>query len=680
MNKTEAKTTIEQLKKEINHYRYLYHVLNKEEISASALDNLKHELFKLEQQFPDLITLDSPTQRVAGKPLKGFKKVSHQVAMLSLEDVFDPEEFSEWVQKISKLTSNQKLNFFGELKIDGFAVSLIYRKGIFEVGSTRGDGKVGEDVTQNLKTINSIPLSLREPTELEIKKIGLDFQVVLRNLKSNNIEIRGEVFMTKKVFNKVNREQERIGLSAYANPRNTAAGSIRQLDPDLAAKRDLDFLAYDIISDLGQATHLQEHEILKLLGFKTDKLARELIDIEAVNKFWKKVQQARENLDWEIDGLVVSVNSNDIFSRLGVAGKAPRGAIAFKFPGKEAITKVKDIIIQIGRTGVLTPVAILDPAQISGVTVSRATLHNEDEITRLDIRIGDTVIIQRAGDVIPDVIKVLKNLRPNNARIFYFPKKCPACQHPITRLAGEAARRCNNKNCPAQKREALYHFVSKKAFNIMGLGPEIIDKLMDTGLIKDTADFFKLKSDDLLELEGFAQVSANKLVDSIRKSKKISLAKFIFSLGIMHVGEETANLLAYYFGALKNLAQASEAELQKIPGIGDIASKNIIAWFKLSDNKELLKKLLASGIVIEQNKRISQKLKGQIFVFTGSLENLSRDQAKEKVRLMGGEIALSVSQETDFVVAGSEPGSKYDQAKKLGVKIISEKEFLKMID
>ncbi len=682
-----AKLRIEKLKKEIDRHRYLYHVLDKSEISPSALDSLKHELYKLEQQFPDLITADSPTQRVAGRPLPYFKKVFHPVPMLSLEDVFNAEEFNDWVQRISKLLPHQKLDashslgasFFGELKIDGFAVSLVYKKGILAVGSTRGDGKIGEDVTENLKTIEAIPLRLREPGELELKKIGLSANPILRAIMAGSLEIRGEVFMSKAAFGKINREQKKAGLAEYANPRNTAAGSIRQLDPSLAAKRRLDFLAYDIVGDMGQATHAQEHGLLGLLGFKTDKLARELPSIGVVARFWNGVKNKRERLAWEIDGIVVSVNDNQLFGRLGVVGKTPRGAVAFKFPGKDATTQVKDIIVQVGRTGVLTPVAVLEPVQISGVTVARATLHNEDEIRRLDIRVGDTVIVQRAGDVIPDVVKVLKNLRPKGAKEFHFPKKCPVCAHAVVRVAGEAAHRCNNKSCPAQKREALYHFVSKRAFNIVGLGPEIIDKLVEVGLVKNAADIFELKPKDLLELEGFAEVSAGKLTASIRKSRKVTLARFIYSLGIAHVGEETANLLAVYFGSLEDLMKAAREELERVPGIGEKAAREIRNWFQDKNNHHLITKLLNYGITIQSLPKISKKLAGRTFVFTGTLEKMTRDEAKEKVRLLGGDVSSAVSKDTDYVVAGSEPGSKYDRAKKLGVKIISESGFLSLL-
>ena len=678
MTKTETQKRIEKLKAEINHHRYLYHVLDKPEISDSALDSLKHELSNLEEQFSELVTADSPTQRIGGEALPFFKKINHRSPMLSLTDVFNRGEFDGWISRISKLVPSDKLEFFGELKIDGFAVSLIYKKGLLNAGATRGDGRIGEDITENLKTIEAIPLRLREPKESEIKKIGLDSARVLKLVTLGELEVRGEVFMTKAVFEKINREQKKFGLPEYANPRNTAAGSIRQLNPALAAKRQLDFLAYDLVSDVGQTKHSQEHDLLKLLGFKTDRYAVELRTSEAVAEFWNKIKREREKLAWEIDGLVISVNKNQIYTKLGVVGKAPRGAVAFKFPGVESATKVKNIIVQVGRTGVLTPVAVLEPVDISGVTVARATLHNEDEIRRLDVRAGDTVIVQRAGDVIPDVVKVLTNLRPKNSKIFHFPKKCPVCAKEVKRSAGEAAYRCINKKCPAQHRENLYHFVSKRAFDIVGLGSEIVDKLVDVGLIKDSSDFFKLEPKKLLELEGFAEVSANKLVASIQKSKKVSLARFVYALGIIHVGEETANLLAVYFGDFDDLASAKVEQLQKVPGVGEKAARSIKNWFDAKDNKELVQRLVRL-IEIQKQPKISKKLMGKTFVLTGTLESLSRDSAKEKIRLLGGDVASSVSKETDYVVAGENAGSKFDKAQTLGVKIISEKEFLKIV-
>jgi DNA ligase (NAD+) len=677
MNEKEAKERIEKLKKEINYHRYLYHVLDKIEISDAALDSLKHELSKLEQEFPRFITKDSPTQRVGGEAISKFEKVKHAIPMISLEDSFSNKEIEEWLLRIQKLVPSEKLEFFSELKIDGFAISLIYKNGVFVEGSTRGDGAVGENVTSNLVTIPSIPLKLEVFRKYPDKKIN---ERIENAIKSGTIEVRGEVYMTLDAFEKVNKEQKKKGLEPYANPRNTAAGSIRQLDPKIAASRELDFLAYELVNDFGQSKHSEDHKICDAMGFRVDKLARECTGLKEIFEFHEEIFKKRSKLPHQIDGVVVRVNDNATFKKLGVAGKAPRGAMAFKYPGEESTTKVSDIIVQVGRTGVLTPVAVLEPVNVAGVTVTRATLHNEDEIERLGIKIGDTVIVQRAGDVIPDIVRVLANLRTGKEKFFKMPKKCPVCGHDVRRKEGEAAYKCSNKNCPARKRINIYHFVSKKAFNIVGLGPETIDRLMDDGLIADAADIFSLKKEDLEQMERFAEISASKLVDSIQKSKHITLAKFIYALGIEHVGEETALDLAKYFSDTDKIRSASEEDLSKIPDVGPVVAHSIHSWFKDEYNGKLLAKFHKAGIKIEVPKKtLSTKLGGKTFVLTGELESMSRDSAKEKIRELGGENSGSVSINTDYVVAGLNPGSKYDKAKKLGVKIIDEKEFIKMI-
>lgn len=677
MDRNEAKIRIDKLKKTINKYRYAYHILNKSLISDEALDSLKHELFKLEQQFPEFITPDSPTQRVAGKPLKGFKKVSHGTPMLSLEDVFSPEELKEWYNRIYKLVPNKKLDFFVELKIDGFAISLIYEKGVLKTASTRGDGKVGEDVTQNLKTIESLPLRLEIHQNYTNKKIQKKLEEIIEGGK---IEIRGEVYMAKKVFEEINQEQKKKGLPTYANPRNLAAGSVRQLDPKITASRKLDFLAYDLITDVGQTTHLQEHEICHILGFKTDRLARYCSTLDEVINFWEKIQQKRDKLPYQIDGVVVNVNNNDIFKKLGIVGKAPRAAIAFKFSPKESTTIVEDIIVQVGRTGVLTPVAVLKPVQIGGVTITRATLHNEDEIKRLGVKIGDTVIVQRAGDVIPIIGKVLPNLRTGKEKEFKMPKNCPICSEKVEKKEGEVAYRCVNLKCPARQRENLYHFVSKKAFDIKGLGSKIIDRLVEEGFIVDAADIFKLKEIDLAQLERFGEKSAKNLISAISKSREISLEKFIYSLGIPHVGEETAIDLAKFFGSFDKFSKAKLEDLLKVKDVGEIMAKSIIEWFKNKYNQNLIKKLKQFVKIINPKKTKFKKIfESKNFVLTGELESMTRDKAKEKIRQLGGNISSSVSKNTDYLIFGENPGSKYEKAKKLNIKILSEKQFLDMI-
>ena len=675
MDKVEIKKRIEKLRKVINRHRYLYHVLDKQEISDEALDSLKKELFDLEQQFPELITPDSPTQRIGGKPLKEFSKVRHPKPMLSFNDAFDKKDMKEWEARFEKIHPGaSRHGYYCELKIDGLAVELTYKKGVLEIGSTRGDGLTGEEVTQNLKTVDAVPLVLA------IEK---------------DVVVRGEVFITKKDFERINKEQDKAGLKAYANPRNLAAGSVRQLDPKITASRNMDSFAYSLVTDLGQKTHAEEHRILKSLGFKTNphnKFAKDLDEVQKFRDYWEK---HRDQLNYEIDGVVVILNDEKSFQRTGVVGKAPRGAIAYKFSPKESETVVEDIIVQVGRTGVLTPVAKLKPVNIGGTTVSRATLHNLDEIRRLGLKIGDTAIVGRAGDVIPDIKKVLREFRTGKEKEFHMPLNCPICGEPVKRVRDQVAFKCINKNCPAIRREAIYHFVSKKALDIDGVGPKIVDQLMDVALINDAADLFMLGKEDLLNLERFAEKSAENTVNAIRKKKQVPLAKFIYALGIDHVGEETALAIAKFaiaklkvkskklkVGELGNLFEHTEQEeLQNIPDIGPIVAQSIYDWFQKPYNKKLVGKFEKSGIEIhiEKASARSEKLAGKTFVLTGTLETLGRDEAKDRIRELGGDVSSSVSKNTDYVVAGTEPGSKYDAAKKLGVKVINEKEFLKML-
>jgi len=662
MTKQEAEQRIEKLKKLINHHRYLYHVLDKQEISEAALDSLKKELFDLEQEFPELITPDSPTQRIGGKPLEKFEKVKHPAPMLSFNDAFSEKDIEDWLERISKLLTEEEknqLDFYCELKIDGLAIELIYQDGIFQTGSTRGDGIIGEDVTQNLKTIEAIPLSLKEV--------------------SKQLVVRGEVFVPKKVFEKFKK--------TYANPRNLAAGSIRQLNSKITASRRLDSFAYELITDLGQKTHEEKHKILKELGFKTNPYNRYCRNLKEIFQFHQEVQKIREKIPYEIDGIVVIVNSNKIFEKLGVVGKAPRGAIAFKFPGKQTTTVVEDIKVQIGRTGVLTPVAYLKPVQVGGVTISRATLHNEDEIKKLGIKIGDTVIVGRAGDVIPDIIKVLPELRTGREKDFKMPKNCPVCNSRIIRPEGEVVSRCSNPSCFAQKREYFYHFVSKGAFDINGLGPKIIDRLIEEGLVSDPADLFELQEGDLLPLERFAEKSAENLINAIQNKKEITLSRFIYALGIRNVGGETAELLARNFQfSIFNFQNISLERFQQIRDIGPVVAKNIYDWFHQKRNIEFLEKIKRVGIKIRRGAvsapykgEATSPLHGETFVLTGGLKSITRDETKEKIRQLGGDISETVSKNTDFLVVGLKPGSKYEKAKKLGVKMLQEEEFLKLI-
>lgn len=678
----EIKQRVLKLREEINRHRYLYHVLDRQEISDAALDSLKRELEVLEKGHPELITPDSPTQRVGGEALPGFKKIRHQTPMLSLNDAFSEQEVGEWEERIKKLEPHARFDYFAELKIDGFAVSLTYTNGLFTSGSTRGDGHIGEDVTANLKTIESIPLALQSLRDFkhiaEIKKIFHQFPRVASATEAipRKLEIRGEVYMRKSAFDAVNREQKKKNLPLFANPRNIAAGSMRQLDPAMAASRKLDFLCYDVITDLGQHTHEEEHLIAKVFGFTIVEMARVCHSREDIVHFWKQVLKEREKLDFLIDGIVVQVNVGDIFTRLSVVGKAPRGAIAFKFPAQEATSEVEDIIVQVGRTGVLTPVAVLKPVSVGGVTVSRATLHNIDEIRRLDVRVGDTVIVQRAGDVIPDIVKVLKKLRPRVARPFHMPQTF--CGQKVVRLPGEAAHKIlHPEKCELVQRERFYHFVSKGAFDIAGLGPKIIDRLIDEGLIQDPADLFTLKETDLQGLEQFGEKSAKNIVASIQAKKQVDMARFIYGLGILHVGEETALDLAASFGTLEALARATKEDLERVANIGTVVAKSIYEWFHNSEHHEFLMKLKRVGVSAHPM-RVShnpQTLKGRTFVLTGTLASMSRDEAKRAVRERGGDIAESVSKKTDFCVVGADPGLKADKAKRFSVKILDEKQF-----
>jgi len=687
MTKEEARQRVKKLRELINYHRYLYHVLDKQEIPDEALDSLKKELFDLEQQYPELITSDSPTQRIGGKPLKEFKKIKHPERMLSLNDSFSQEDMTDWLERVSKLLTDKEkasLDFYSELKLDGLAMELIYKDGLLTVAATRGDGSIGEDVTQNLKTVEAIPLQLRSVDEIsaDLEKEGMG--EIAKNIKRSDLKevvVRGEVFLTKKEFENINKIQAKKGLPLYANPRNVAAGSIRQLDPRVTASRHLDSNAYELLTDFGQTTHEQKHKILKALGFKINTHNKYCKDLEAVFEFHKACQFNREKLPYEIDGVVVIINSVSTFNRLGVVGKTPRGAIAYKFPLRQATTRVQDIVVQVGRTGAITPVAHLEPVNIGGTTITRATLHNEDEIKRLGLKIGDTVIVGRAGDVIPDIIKVLVELRTGKERDFKMPKVCPSCGAKLEKSETEALLRCPNPKCFARQRKSMHHFASRTAFDMRGIGPKIIDKLLEEGLIQDPADLFNLKEGDVVQLERFAEKSAQNLIAAIQGKKEVSLQRFIYALGIRNVGEETARDLANKFESIDNLEKADFRDLENIKDIGPIVSKSIADWFSEEKNKKLLAKLKKAGIKVfyEKPKLKNQKLKGKTFVFTGELDTMSREQAKEEVAKLGGEASESVSGSTSFVVVGEKPGSKMQRAQKLGVKVIGEEEFLGLI-
>jgi len=665
MNKQQAKQRINKLGKIIRRHRYLYHVLDKQEISDEALDSLKKELFDLEQKFPEFVTSDSPTQRIGGKPLDKFEKVKHPYPMLSFNDAFSQEDIQDWLKRISKLLSAEeikKIDFYCELKIDGLAIELIYDNNNFKIGATRGDGKIGENVTQNLKTIDAIPLNLPEARP----------RVATRGRTSGQLVVRGEVFIPKKVFKKFKKE--------YANPRNLAAGSLRQLDSRITASRQLDSYIYDIINPEID-THEEKHEVLKKLGFKTNPHNKHCRDLSEVFKFYKHIYKIRDKIPYEIDGVVVIVNPNKLFDKLGVVGKAPRGAIAYKFPAMQKTTIIRTIEVQIGRTGALTPVAHLKPVEVGGAVVSRATLHNEDEIRRLDVKIGDTVVIERAGDVIPDIIKVLPELRTGKEREFKMPKHCPICGGSVVKPEGEVVSRCLNKNCFAQRKEFFNHFVSKQAFDIEGVGSSVIDQLIGKGLIFDPTDLFKLDTRILTSLERFGEKSAHNFVKAVAGKKEITLPRFIYALSIRNVGEETSQDLANHFHSLEKIKRAKLSELENIHDIGPVVANSIYSWFQESRNLDYLKKLEKVGVKISnfQFPISNKELKNKTFVLTGSLDSMTRDEAKQKIRNLGGNISGSVSKETDYVVAGLSSGSKYDKAKKKGIKILNEKQFISLI-
>src|SRR3989338_5147297 len=676
-----AKQRAQKLRDEINDLRYRYHVLDDPAITDEVYDSLTTELRAIEQEFPQLRSADSPTQRVGGKALDKFRKVRHGSPMLSLGDAFSEEEMREWEERLRRLEPDRHWSYFCELKFDGLAVSLIYERGVLRTAATRGDGVTGEDVTENIKTIRAVPLRLN----VELRHTS-SFPAVLRSAveralkKTAVIEVRGEALMSKEAFRRLNTEQTKKNAVSFANPRNAAAGAIRQLDPKISASRRLDWYAYQLVTDLGQQTHEEEHIICQMLGFKVYKESLVAKNLREVFVFYDEVKKKRGRLPFEVDGVVTQVNENAVKERFGVVGKAPRGAIAHKFPGKKATTKVEDIIVQVGRTGKLTPVAVLRPVQVGGVTVGRATLHNLDEIERLGVKVGDTVVVKRAGDVIPDVEEVLIRLRTGKERVFHMPKSCPVCGGNVKRAPDEVDFYCTNPKCFVKTRRGIRHFTSRTAFDIEGVGPKIIEKFVDEGLITDASDLFDLKIGDIAALERFAEKSADNIYNAIQKSKEIAFSRFIYALGIKHVGEQTAFDLARYFGTLEKLRRASLEELNAIENVGDVVAKSISEYFADRQNQKFVDRLLDKGIKIKSEKaeRKSKKLNGLKIVVTGTLESMSREDAKRAVLENGGDWVSSVSKNTDYVVVGENPGSKLSTAEKLGVKVIDEKEFLRL--
>lgn len=658
----EAKKRAEDLRKVIEKHSYLYYVKDAPEIEDSVYDSLVLELGELEEKFPELKNEASPTQRVGGEPLKEFKKVRHTVPQWSFNDAFSPEDMMDFDKRVKRMLGGAiNPTYTCELKIDGLKVVLEYEKGLLKRAATRGDGAVGEEVTANIRTINSIPLRLLEPAD---------------------VIVEGEVWLGKKNFEKLNATREERGEPVFANPRNAAAGTIRQLDPKIVAQRRLDSFIYDVAqTDKNITSQLAELEYLSDLGFKVNKNFKLCQNMEEVIKYWEHWQDKKDKEDYLIDGVVVKVNEVSYQRELGFTGKAPRFAIAFKFQAQQVTTVVEDIVLQVGRTGVLTPVAHLRPVLVAGSTVSRATLHNEDEIARLDVRIGDTVILQKAGDVIPDIVSVVKDLRTGKEKSFLWPLSVQDCggDGQIERIPGQAAWKCKDKNSFVQKRRRLHHFTSKHAFDIEGLGPKIIDALLIANLISTYDDIFTLKKGDLLALPRFAEKSVDNLLAAIEKAREVSLSRLITGLSIPNVGEETAILLSDEFGNIKSLRQAKVETLEKIEGIGPIVARSIVDWFADKENAKTLDRLLGQISVIAQSQKgsaeKSSKLKGKTFVLTGTLSSMSRDEAKEKIRSFGGSVSSSVSKETDYVVAGENPGSKYKNAQELGVKILGEEQF-----
>lgn len=684
MQKSEARQRIQKLRKEIDHHRYLYHVLDRQEISEAALDSLKHELFLLEQRYPDLVTPDSPTQRVAGEARAQFRKVRHASRMFSMEDVFTPEEFTSWHARIGKLLGSTAFPLFCMLKMDGLALSLTYEDGLLKTAATRGDGIVGEDVTENVRTIESIPLRLRTPSVTEAQNIasGTTHARQLEKILLSQrgvVEVRGEVYISKQDFTALNREQKKRGEEEFANPRNAAAGALRQLDPTISAARKLRFFAWDLVTDIGQGTHTVEWQILPLLGFRVHAESRPEATPDAVERFWRDIAEKREQLNFWIDGTVIRVDDNQAFEKLGVVGKAPRGMIAWKFPAEEATTTVEKVDWFVGRTGVLTPVAVVQPTWVGGTTVHHASLHNMDEIRRLDVRIGDTVILYKAGDIIPKIKQVLPKLRPPQAKEIQPPSRCPICQSPVIQRSGEVAYVCSNPRCYAVEMEQLVH--AAVAFDILGLGPKNIERFVNEGLLKSPADMFRLQEGDIAGLERFGELSAKKIVTEIAERRRIPLDRFIVALGIRHVGEETARDLAKAFGTLQRFRAARVDKLENIPNIGAVVAQSISAFLNDKTSQVLFDDYLDAGVVIVPAHKSDgpRPLAGKTFVLTGSLASMTRDEAKAAIRARGGEVTESVSKKTSYVVVGEDPGSKAAKAKEFSIPVLNESTFRRLL-
>lgn len=665
----QAAKQIEKLRDEIRRHEYLYYVLDDPEISDVKFDRKMEELKRLEAEHPKLVTPDSPTQRIGGTPRKGFETRQHSPPMMSLDNTYSMEELADFDRRVRELTGRERVEYVTEHKFDGLSISLIYEDGVLTRGVTRGDGATGEDVTPNVRTIGSIPLQV---DRAELKKLRLPA----------NLEVRGEIIMPLRAFEEVNRQQEERGEKRYANPRNVAAGAVRTLDPSVTRSRRLDFYAYLLLAGgrVPARLHSESLEALHKLHFKASPDWRICRSLEEVKKYIDAWEAQREKLPYEIDGIVIKVNELALQQELGFTAKAPRWAVAYKYPARQETTVVKDVLFQVGRTGALTPVAVLEPVEVGGVTVSRSTLHNMDEIERLGLHIGDTVIIERAGEVIPHVVKVVKEAK--SRRKIEVPERCPECHSRIHKDPEEVAYRCVNASCPAKRKESLLHYAGRHAMNIDGLGEKIVDQLVDKGLVKDFADLYELKLDDVAALERRAEKSAQNLLDEIQASKKNSLARLIYALGMRFVGERTGQLLAAHFGSLPKLAHSSVEELTEVTEVGPKVAQSIAEFFSEPANQKLIKRLEDEGVNMVEKRQapVDTRLAGKTFVFTGALARRSREEAGAEVVRHGGKLSSSVSKLTDYVVVGADPGSKYEKARSLGVAVLSEDEFDKLLE
>ncbi len=666
-----AKKRVGKLREQINYHNHRYYVLDSPEISDAEYDALMAELRRLEEEHPELITPESPTQRVGAAPVEAFGVVEHPLPLLSLSNVFSYDELLAWHKRISNLVPGQDMDFVCELKLDGLAVALTYTEGRLTTGATRGDGYRGEDITQNLRTIKSIPLTV--PKDAPRK-----------------FEVRGEVYLSRSGFEKLNKERAEEGQPLFANPRNAAAGSVRQLDPRVTAKRPLDIYIYGLGYAEGEVvggremppTHWETMEYLKSMGFRISPYNAHVSDISDADKYYQHWEEERKNLEFEADGIVIKVNSFELQRVLGTVGHDPRWATAYKFPAIQATTKLLDIGINVGRTGSLNPYAILEPVSVGGVNIKRAALHNEEDIRRKDIRIGDTVVVQRAGEVIPEVVAPVVSKRTGQERLFVMPVRCPVCGGEVVKPEGEVMMRCTNASCPAQLYELLNHFISRSAMDIDGVGEKLAAALLEKGLVKNAADLYSLHAQDLMNLERMGEKSVQNVLDAIEGSKQRPLARVIFAIGIRHVGAETAELLASHFGSMDRLASASEEELLTVPTIGPKIAESIVTFFRQEANRHIIDELRKAGVRLEEEAgaRKERPLSGQEFVLTGRLEAFPRSEVEARIKELGGSIGSSVTRKTTHLVVGAEPGSKLEKARALGTKVLSEEEFLRLLE